>query len=291
MQFELTLKITELQGRGLPFSYQYLVSAWIYKQIQSIDPSTSKWLHDDGFKFGSHAYKMFTFSYLQLQGDYRGKRSNIPVDKRYRLFAAELKLSVSFLLEEVYLLFIESIHKNPSGSFGDRDGTLHFQVESTQIYPEVDLKETMHLHTLSPVHVNYNNPRTNNTDFLDPEHKAYEGLLFNNLCRKYDALMGEHLSQEIFQASEFSFELAGTTDPDRRKITISKHRQETELIAYDFEFVLTAPLPLMGLALDVGLGKSNAQGFGMVGAVALGKAYQPRSKKKTKKATMYKAQK
>ncbi len=53
-------------GQWLPLSYQYELSAWIYRIIGSADSDFAEFLHSKGYGRGKKRFKLFTFSNLHM---------------------------------------------------------------------------------------------------------------------------------------------------------------------------------------------------------------------------------
>jgi CRISPR-associated endoribonuclease Cas6 len=68
MRFKLTLKVNrEVFGDILPLSYQYELSAAIYKILSKADAEYATWLHNNGFELNPQKkFKLFTFSRLRI---------------------------------------------------------------------------------------------------------------------------------------------------------------------------------------------------------------------------------
>ncbi|MDR1861282.1 MAG: CRISPR-associated endoribonuclease Cas6, partial [Bacteroidales bacterium] len=67
MRFKLTLHIDRrATGEWLPLSYQYELSAFVYRAIARADSDYSAWLHENGFRLDGKPFKLFTFSHLDV---------------------------------------------------------------------------------------------------------------------------------------------------------------------------------------------------------------------------------
>jgi len=92
-------------------------------------------------------------------------------------------------------------------------------------------------------------------------------VLFDNLCRKYEALFGSRLD-----AGRAHFRFTLDQDYADRKngkiqklITIKEGRpDETKVKGLLAPFRLEAPVELMEIGYECGFGERNSQGFGMV---------------------------
>ena len=73
MRFLLTLATLQKSQR-ITLNYQYPLSAAIYKIISRADEDYASFLHEQGYRYGSKAFKFFTFSDLRTPFDIRDDR-------------------------------------------------------------------------------------------------------------------------------------------------------------------------------------------------------------------------
>ena len=84
MRFKLNFNLIGSDDKPLiPINYQYMLSAWIYKVLNTGNPEIASWLHQQGFKADNKHFRLFTFSKL-----------NIPACKRVKThFKLDHKIS------------------------------------------------------------------------------------------------------------------------------------------------------------------------------------------------------
>jgi len=123
--------------------------------------------------------------------------------------------------------------------------------------PPPEFKETMTLKTLSPICLTLK--RDNGSDeYISPTHQMALPLIKQNLLDKYKAFQGKG-----FPDSDFDFKVIN--EPRSSLITIKADTpQESKVRGYSCIFQLTAPIELMKIAYDGGVGSKNSMGFGMV---------------------------
>jgi CRISPR-associated endoribonuclease Cas6 len=99
-----------------------------------------------------------------------------------------------------------------------------------------------------------------------PDEPDYGERLMMNLIHKYIALqtfLGKAIDPSAVAPAAFQYKLL--SQPWKRAITIAAHSErETRLIGYQYDFELQAPLPLLQVMYDAGLGEKNSMGFGFV---------------------------
>lgn len=254
MRFKLILSP---KSDTMPINYQYPFSAWIYKTISDADADFAKQLHDAGYTDGVRNFKFFAFSRLMV------KRPKPASGSRLRFAKSDFPVEMSFYLDEIFRPFILGLFKGVDGQVVDKFGGTDFSIQEIQRLPEPTWKEVMEFETLSPVHVTLRQD-ARHAKFLSPFDAEYETALFDNLVHKYQAANPD--SNVSFDRKDFRFAL--TSNLNKRQITIKEHQPDsTKLIAYDFACRISAPVELMKVAYDAGLGKSNSMGFGLLRVV------------------------
>jgi CRISPR-associated endoribonuclease Cas6 len=250
MRFKINIQ--PLQPNSLlPFNYQYELSSWIYKLINQGNPEFSDFLHSKGYCDKNKAFKLFCFSNL--------KPEKFSIEKRgIRINSDTIDLIVSFYPIEAIEPFVMGLFKNQDFILGNRTQQISLKVKTIEKIQEPVFSETMKFELISPLHLTRVNPfDENKTDHLDPEHKDFEEIFFNNLISKYKS----YNKNIDFNIQECKFRLLN--NPKSKLITIKNNTlQQTELKAYFFKFEITAPLPLVKIGYYAGFGKSNSMGFG-----------------------------
>lgn len=237
----------------LPINYQYPAASWIYKTIAGGDADYARWLHENGFADGSKTFKMFCFSGLttpnaRLNGD------------RLMLADNDIYMHLSFLPERSTQEFVKGMFSNQEFFLGDRQSKVNFRVSSVEMLPEPHFAETMDFQCLSPITVSMK--RDDGTKkYLSPMGEGYGKALIDNLLAKYSAYFG----QTVELTGNEKFELLNK--PRMKGIFIPKAglNMPIKVIAYNFQFRITAPIPLLQIGYTAGFGQENSMGFGCVG--------------------------
>lgn len=249
MIYKITLDVLDRKPI-LPYSYQYEMGSWIYDLIRWANPNYADFLHHQGYQNGKKRFKMFAFS-----------RLNIPRRKsmKYGLQVLSNKVSfkISFLTDTAATHAIIGLLQNDQVMLGNRNTQVRFKINRiSTITPTIE-SNTVRLKTLSPIFI-----KDKNDQHLAPTANGYTNLLINNLLQKYTiAVKNQWLPLEKTEQT-IDFKLL-SQQPERKGIHIKNHKKrQTKLIAYNYEFELTAPKSLIQTGLMAGFGGLNAQGFG-----------------------------
>jgi len=146
-------------------------------------------------------------------------------------------------------------------------GKERFRVETVRRLDNPVLSGDMRFIALSPIVCATKRDADHYAQYLFPGDEDFERVLFDNLCRKYEALFGSRLD-----AGRAHFRFTLDQDYADRKngkiqklITIKEGRpDETKVKGLLAPFRLEAPVELMEIGYECGFGERNSQGFGMV---------------------------
>jgi len=253
MRFKLIINIDKSEARDkLSLNYQYECSAVIYKILSHSDEKFSQWLHDNGYNADKKLFKLFTFSRLKIP-QYRIVNEYITIISDY------IEWQISFIPEISTREFIQGIFKDQEFELGNRNARIKCRIQNIEMLPPPEFKETMTLKTLSPICLTLK--RDNGSDeYISPTHTMALPLIKQNLLDKYKAFQGKD-----FPDSDFNFDFKVINEPRSSLVTIKADTpQESKVRGYSCIFQLTAPIELMKIAYDGGVGSKNSMGFGMV---------------------------
>ncbi len=258
MRFKLHLTLDKAAyGDTLPASYQYELTSYIYRTIARGDADFATWLHANGYISNGKPFKLFTFSQLnfakwRMEGD------------RIRILSDELTLELSFLPERSTEEFIKGVFSEQSFTLGDRKSKIQLIVRNIESLPAPQYAEEMTFRALSPVCLSRKND-DGRIDYLSPAHESAGSIILNNLLRKYEAFHGHTFDDPL----DFGFELL--SEPRSKLITIKANSpQQTKVRGYLYNFRLKAPVELMRMAHESGVGEKNSTGFGCVQVIEMG---------------------
>lgn len=253
MRFKLTLQIDKKAfGNRLPLNYQYASSALIYKILAKSGTEFSTWLHENGFKAERKKFKLFTFSRIQIP------RYHIE-DAFIRILSDTATWQISFLPERSTQEFIQGLFKEQAFELGVREANIRFYVQRIELLPPPPFQDTMTFETLSPSCIVQKNDE-GKEKYLSPDNPDASRLVKINLLGKYKAFTGNE-----FSLKDFPFKLKTLTPPKSVLICFKQGTpQENKIRGYMYRFSLTAPLELMKIAYETGIGSKNSQGFGCV---------------------------
>ncbi len=252
MRFKLTLSVDKHAfGSRLPFDYFYECSAAIYRILSRSDAAFSAWLHDNGFRLESgRPFKLFTFSRLQIP-QYRVEGNCI------HILSDTVDWFISFLPERSTQEFIQGVFREQTFELGLRNVNVRFRVQQIEVLPPPSFTQSMDFETLSPVCIS--RYRNGKVDYLNPTDPEAAQSIRNNLLNKYKAFSGKDFP------ADFDFEFTVLSQPKSVLITIkSGTPQQTRIRGFMCRFRVTAPVELMKILYEAGVGEKGSMGFGMV---------------------------
>jgi CRISPR-associated endoribonuclease Cas6 len=261
MQFKIFFRVKQ-PGQLLPLSYQYELSAWIYKLISLSNSSFGEFLHTRGYVSGNKRFKLFTFSNLHVPPRYE------ILGDRMKIYSETISVVVSFLVDQAARDMITGLFQNQHLQLGDRISQLDLAVERVQALPPLLLMEsTVQLRATSPILVSMPEEQADGQlrhNYLPPSDEKYELYFFKNLEDKYATARKHQLVSPWPEAPALSFRLL-SEHPKKRGIRIKAFTPaETKIIGYLYDFELTAPPEAIRLGMLAGFGGENALGFGAV---------------------------
>lgn len=261
MQFKVIFQVKR-PGQLLPLSYQYELSAWIYKLISSSNSAFGEFLHRQGYVSGTKRFKLFTFSNLYVPPKYE------IIGDRMKIYSEEISLVVSFLVEQTAKDMIIGLFQHQELKLGDRISQIDLTVRGVQALPPPEIENsTVWLRATSPILVS--EPQMGQDgklrhNYLHPSDDQYERYFFQNLRDKYATARKHQLTAPWPEAPTLSFRLLSER-PKKRGIRIKAFTPaETKIIGYLYDFELTAPPEAIRLGMLAGFGGENALGFGAV---------------------------
>jgi len=259
MQFKILFRVKH-PGQLLPLSYQYELSAWIYKLISSSNSAFGEFLHSRGYTSGNKRFKLFTFSNLYVPPKYE-----IEGD-RMRIYSEEISLVVSFLVDQAAKDMITGLFQHQELRLGDRVSQLDLAVQRVQALHPPEIKDSMvRLRSTSPILVSEPQIREDGKlwhNYLHPSDEKYEQYFLKNLIDKYATAQKHLLAAPYPDPPALSFRLLSEW-PKKRGIRIKAFTPaETKIIGYLYDFEVTAPPEVIRMGMLAGFGGENALGFG-----------------------------
>ena len=259
MRFKLTLTpLKNTFGNRLPLNYSYEQSAALYRIFSQTDEEFTTWLHENGFQLANKkSFKLFSFSRFLVE-QYRILKPTAEME----ILSDTIEWYISFLPEVSTEKFIQGLFSNQQFEVGNRRSNVRFQVQSIEVLPQPEFKETMTYQSLSPICISLK--RENDYDlYIPPNHPEAARLVRLNLLDKYHAATGHE-----FPSPDFPFEIEVLNDPKPCLITIKAGTPEQSKIrGFMCKFKLTAPVELQKVLYDAGCSGKNSVGFGCVGLV------------------------
>ena len=255
MKFKITLKIDRKHGDLLPFNYQYEQSAVIYRILAQADTQYSSWLHENGYQLnGSKRFKLFCYSPFIFE-----KIRPLPKEGCLNIMGERATWYISFIPEKSTMEFIQGIFVHQSFTIGNRKYQVAFDVVGVEAIPMPQLSEEMTFVALSPICVKLH--EDNKTQYLSPDNPMFTEGVLKGLMARYESIHGQPFDMED---KEFSFELIDKKVKSKLITIKANTPYESRVRGYLCSFRLKAPLELMKIAYEGGVGEQCSQGFGFI---------------------------
>ncbi|MDR6197584.1 CRISPR-associated endoribonuclease Cas6 [Siphonobacter sp. SORGH_AS_0500] len=261
MQFRLTLRPIHRKTL-VPFNYAYRLSAFIYSVLADADAKYADFLHEQGYQYSStRRFKLFTFSDLLMP--------NARVDTQAGglwVNSETIEWIVSFYVDQAAQHFIMGLFQDQTCVIASPRHRAEFSIERVEAIPLAITTDTLTLRTLSPVVIAQKDERGMD-QYLHPSDEAFGTLLISNLLAKWNSVPVTAGAADLLDETLTYRYLPGRYEPKSRLLTIKENsRAETKVRGYyGFSFELTGPKEILELAVFAGVGRYNAEGFGMVG--------------------------
>ena len=246
MRFKLILEVNKRAFGGmLPINYQYEQSAAIYKILSGADEAYASWLHDNGFRLESgKTFKLFVYSRFKIE-NFRILRDT----ERLQIFSDTVEWQVGFLPEKSTEKFIQGVFQDQVFEIGDTKSVVQFIVRSVEVMPEPDYSKYQQ--------------SDNKVTYLNPTDARAPFLLFNGLFDKYKLFYGKDCPYTL---SECRLKILDIPKSALIKIKTGMP-EETKIRGFMCRFEVAAPIELMRLMYEGGVGSLNSQGFGCLRVV------------------------
>ncbi|GIV23552.1 MAG: CRISPR-associated endoribonuclease Cas6 [Bacteroidia bacterium] len=251
----IQVRFTAKGAVRLPWRYPELLMGVFYRWVHAGNFSLGQRLHSEGFEADGHRYKGYTFSWLRAahtRSESQGLRLKPP-------FYWQVSSPLSALIEAL----IQGIWKEPQVALG----RALVQVERVEVLSEhLPAEGPIRVRTLSPIVVStieVSEDGRKRKVFLSPDDRAFSRILWQNLCRKAQAL-GKPIPTE-----------EGLFLPVRTHSRLIQVHN-THVRAYAGEFLYQGPIEVFQIGYQAGFGERNGQGFGMVEVVKKSLKRQPR---------------
>ncbi|GAF02864.1 CRISPR-associated endoribonuclease Cas6 [Saccharicrinis fermentans] len=256
MRFELTLNRTTKQ-RMLPMDYQYYISAWIYKVLKQADADFANFLHNKGYGKGdsdTKLYKLFCFSRLNF-----GKPKMWKEKKLFEISTHEIKLQISFDVNEVACNFIKGLFMAQEFYLGDKFNGIDFTVANVAALSEPEFTETMRYRLQTPWVVSYQKENDKYPSYLSPKDELFEGLSMKHLIEKYN-----NTHHDLFIEPD-QIKVKRLNDFKRSGFVIKPDTpQQSRIVGNLFDFELYAPVDVHKMIWNAGVSEKSSSGFGWV---------------------------
>jgi CRISPR-associated endoribonuclease Cas6 len=237
--------------QSLPITYQYLISAWIYKTLAKSNGDFADWLHEQGYERNGRRYKLFCFSEL------RPKRYKIHGKENvFELVEGPTHLELSFLMDDGLKYLVSGLFSDNLVPLKGIGQNILLQVKNVDLIRAPSFQESMNFSCMTPIGISVSEEGKKHAQFIEPTDDRYADNFAYNLVHKANAYLGE----EKYHAEEVHWELIS------EKI---KHRKWTikgiDIKGKQYDFKLTAPSELIRIGYFAGFGIQNsALGMGMV---------------------------
>lgn len=166
---------------------------------------------------------------------------------------------ISFIPEKSTFEFIQGIFAHQSFTIGNKEHRVAFDVIGVEAMPMPQLSEEMIFQALSPICVKLH--KENKTQYLSPDNPMFADGILKGLKARYESIHGQPFDMND---KEFSFELTDNKVKSKLITIKANTLYESRVRGYLCSFRMKAPLELMKIAYEGGVGEQCSQGFGFI---------------------------
>ncbi len=240
----------------LPLNYQYPVSAWIYKILQTADKEFARCLHENGYKTSKgKVFKLFTFSKLLFP---KNTWKIIPKSDRMQIWARNAYLIISFQLPEQTEKFVMGLFKEQKAFIGDKISGIDMKVETIEaLKVEIPDMKNIKFKTITPIVLGLKTEGEKNEQYISPLHPEYKKLFLKNLLDKCEAT-----GKGGILIDDLDFVVGKISQKTNMQTIKAFTPAETKIRGYNYEFEIIAHREIIEIGLNSGFGSMNSLGFG-----------------------------
>lgn len=250
MRFKITL-LSAAEMAQIPISYQYPLSAAVYKILNKADAEFAAFLHEKGYGRG---FKLFCFSDLKGKFKLNGDRLSLQNDK--------VEFEISFYLPEASKNFIKGLFLSQKIEIADTKSRAVFVVQSVEALTnpfsgkqDNEIIEAL-FETGSACVAGIKNEKSNYI-FLNPEDPKFAECLLHNWKEKIKSVFPDEDMESLILNLEI---ILKDSPPKSRLITVkSGTPQETKVRGWlNFKIKLLGEKRFVELIYESGAGLYNA---------------------------------
>lgn len=253
MRFKLVLAVkSESFGNVLPVSYQYELSAAVYRRIRENFEAYLHWLSSNGFApVDDYHNRLFSFSNLYIP------RIRVEND-RLHILVKRVQMWISFLPVRGTREFVETLFSGTTFVLGDRRSRVELAVEEIIDCPVPEFTPEAEYLALSPIV--FMVPRSNRSmEYIGPDYPSYADCFYRSVLNKYEKIFGRPFEGD----ARFSWSLL--SEPKRKGIFMMRFTpEESKVIGYMYKFKVAMDPLLHQIMYETGIGEKVNLGFGCV---------------------------
>ena len=267
MRFKLVLAVkSESFGNILPVSYQYELSATVYRRIRENYEAYLHWLSSNGFApVDDFRNRLFSFSNLYIP------RIRVEGD-RLHILVKKVQMWISFLPVRGTRAFVEQLFSGTTFVLGDRRSRVELAVEEIIDCPSPEFGVEAEYLALSPIV--FMVARSNRSmEYIGPDYPTYADCFYHSILGKYERIFGRPFEGDA------RFSWSTLSEPKRKGIFMMRFTpDESKVIGYMYKFKVAMDPLLHQIMYETGIGEKVNLGFGCVEVLRRG---APDDKKET----------
>ena len=243
---------SESFGSVLPVSYQYELSAAVYRRIRENFELYLHWLSSNGFApIDDCRNRLFSFSNLYIP------RIRVEYD-RLHILVKRVQMWISFLPVRGTHEFVKQLFSGETFVLGDRRSRVELEVEDIVECPAPEFGEEAEYLALSPIVFMVARPNRS-MEYVGPDYPGYADCFYRSVLGKYEKIFGRPFDGD----TGFSWSLL--SEPKRKGIFMMRFTpEESKVIGYMYKFKLSMSPILHQIMYETGIGEKVNLGFGCV---------------------------
>ncbi|WP_456396595.1 CRISPR-associated endoribonuclease Cas6 [Desulfurobacterium sp.] len=236
MKLKLTFESKEQVK--LPIHYNYILQGFIYNNLAK---PFADFLHNKGYRYRNQIFKLITFSKIYGKKKIFKKSRKIVFGSSFHIYISAIDTSI---LQSIVLELMQKENLKLDKNI--------ISLKSVEVIEEPITSNKTIVKTISPITIHESLNRK--TIYYNPYQEKFYKLLEENLRKKIAVITGKENAEISIKSIE---------DVKYKKI-VTYYKNNFVIEAWDGKFIIEAPPEVIKIALHVGVGARNSQGFGMI---------------------------
>lgn len=254
----IMVDLLAIEGRILPYNYNYPFSAAIYKLLRLGSEEYASFLHNHGYKIDSRGFKLFSFG-LKMQSRPYENKGHLLKNPHLQLLVSSPKI------DEFMQHFTTGAFYSETIEIAQQKTKIVFAVKGFKLLPKPEFSDSEKFKLISPMLLTKprNEPGKPPKYLLPDDEDDASIALTQNLLRKYRLLYKPDYESTGVKIEFDKAYLAKTAKPTMLVKVKEGSDEESSLKAIMCPFRLHGDPNLIKTGYECGYGSNNSMGLGL----------------------------